>query len=519
MKTIKWSVCICLVGLVGSLLGVDVWPEPPITISTLGVNAESPQVAVDVSKNQVAIWIEDGVVVSRTRPFGGSWGAMEYLSSTGSSAPLIVVDPNAKATAVWLNNGEVITAEKVWGGSWSLPETLTGVGVSDHQMAIDVLGNIVLVWLEGGVVQVKTKPVGSIWSASATSVSGSGALSPSVAVENNCVIVVWEGSDQAIYSAHAVFAGSWSLPVMISDAGVLTCNPRVSVNVSGDALASWFRFDENGSLFSNVSVQAVGYSGGTWGSPEVISAAASVVDPHQLQLAIKNYYAGTAIAAWTSSYDGSYYNIEWTILRAGAWEMPATLIGTSVLPSFGLDIGAQNYAYLIGTYLEPSDNNIWLYGGLANLKVPIEVEPYLSIFPWWFALTGNSCCPAVAVSRSGSAELGVMVWKNYDGVSIVIQSTQAKIPVLLPPTNLQVSVIANDYNVLVQYDNELSWSASLSVITTGYIIYRNGVFLARVPATQLSYRDINQGNEQGTYTMFSISEYGLTSALVQLNFP
>ena len=49
------------------------WPIPPATISTPGVDASNPSIAVDPHGNFVAVWLENGFVISRSDVVKGVW--------------------------------------------------------------------------------------------------------------------------------------------------------------------------------------------------------------------------------------------------------------------------------------------------------------------------------------------------------------------------------------------------------------------------------------------------------------
>lgn len=525
MKINIFIVYLFLAVFFSELMGIEIWPKPPLTISTSNVNADSPQIAVDPIGNQVAIWIEDDFIVSKTCDFGMSWGPIDYLSAKGSTSPQVVIDSNSKATTAWVNEGIIFSSEKNWGGTWSSPERLTEGGASEYKIAIDQLGNIVIAWIESGALLVKTKAVDSEWSPIASIVSPSGARNLDIAIGADLVVVVWEGRDQAIYSSNGLFEKKWSDPLKISDENILTCNPAVAVNVSSEAFLAWFRFDQNGENFSNGNVQAAIYSDGLWTLPQDISNPNSsiIVDPQRLQLAVKSYSSDLAIVAWTSSYDGSYYNVEWTIFNGRDWEIPYLLLSNPLPTQFALGVDSQNYAYLVSNYLDPDDGILKLYGGLFNLKINREIAD-LPIYPWIFSSKGNSCSNNISTSVISEQSPVIsspvsMVWKNYDGNFIVIEQLQVMIPILDPPTDLKVETIPQDYGVFFQYNNKLTWSPSSSDLVTAYAIFRNGIYLGKVPNTTLFYIDLNRDNMSNTYTIFGFCEYGFTSVGAEIHFP
>lgn len=517
MKSNLFSILLFLIGIPCISHGIDPWMTPPTTLSTPAINSQSPRITLDTNGNAAAVWIENQVVVSRRCPVDGDWDEIAVLSATTSSNPQIVMDSDSTATAIWLENGMVYTAARTWAGNWSTPEVLSGAGASDCTIAINTTGNIVATWLEGGFVQAKIKPTASAWPVSADVISGSGAQEPDVSIGgNNNIVAVWVGSDLAVYSANITIGGSWSMPEQVSPANVSTANPCVAVDGVGNAAAAWFSFEEMSGAFSEVDVQVSFWESDVWGSATTVSTqSSSNVDPHELQLCIRRAPNGSVIVAWTSSYDGSYYNIEWAVFQFNMWQPSVLLLSNSFISTFGLDVDWQSYAYLIGTLLIPIEENIKLYGGALNLKAYTDFLKY----QWFFATEGNSYNNQIATVQVGPLGRGAMIWENWNGSTINIQALIITIPAIAPPTNLSVTQMIVDYGVFEQYNNQLSWTESLSTSVNKYLITRNGILIATVPSETLSYIDFNQGDQSGTYSIIAESRFGLSSLPVEINFP
>lgn len=89
---------------------------------------------MDGAGNATAVWrLSDGVNViiqTATRPLGGVWGGLVTLSSValGADKPEVAVDAAGNATAVWLRDNGVNdilqAASRPAGGTWTTPVNL-----------------------------------------------------------------------------------------------------------------------------------------------------------------------------------------------------------------------------------------------------------------------------------------------------------------------------------------------------------------------------------------------------------
>ncbi|MBX7066514.1 MAG: YncE family protein [Parachlamydiales bacterium] len=77
-------------------------------------------------------------------------------------------------------------------------------------------------------------------------------------------------------------------------------------------------------------------------------------------------------------------------------------------------------------------------------------------------------------------------------------------PRLAAPTNLQGSQKKNDFGLVYEYFNLLTWDAAAGVVS-GYYIYRDGAKIATLDAASHEYRDHNR--EKGVATFYSVSSF------------
>jgi hypothetical protein len=248
-------------------VGTGVWSTPE-TLSTAGRNAEYPQVAFDGSGNAIAVWIRsDGSkyrVQTSVRPVGtGVWSTPAWLSDAGRNAhyPQVAVDESGNAIAIWYRsdgskNRVQASVRPVGTGVWGAPDTLSAEGeyAEFPQVAFDGSGNAIVVWrrLDGSKyrVQASVRPVGTgVWSTPADlSTEGRHAYAPQVAVDGSGnAIAIWyrgDGSHNRVQVAvRPASTGLWGAPTDLSAAGQNADDPQVAVDGSGNAIATWVRFD------------------------------------------------------------------------------------------------------------------------------------------------------------------------------------------------------------------------------------------------------------------------------------
>ncbi len=130
----------------------------PANLSDNGENASAAAIGIDSSGNAIAVWqIYNGtnyIIQSAHLPFGGAWSSPENISTFGVDAydPAIAVNSSGDAVAVWYaydgTNYVVKGATRAAGTSWSLVIELSDAceNADRPQVAIDAAGEVFVVW-------------------------------------------------------------------------------------------------------------------------------------------------------------------------------------------------------------------------------------------------------------------------------------------------------------------------------------------------------------------------------------
>ena len=286
-------------------------PLSPVDLSAGGMNAASPQVAVDPAGDAVAVWSRsDGaneIVQAASRPAGGAWTGAVDLSVAGRDAvePAVAIDSAGNAVAVWSrSNGSrtvVQTATMAAAGGWSAPIDLSNAesNAEAPQVAVAPNGEAVIVWsLFNGanqIVQAASRPAGGTWTGAVDlSVAGRDAVEPAVTIDSaGNAVAVWSRSDGSafIVQSSTRAGGAWSSPPTdLSAAGGSAGEPWIAIDANGEAVVVWSRSDG-----TNLIVQsAARAAGGAWSEAVSLSAAGSSSREPRVTMTP----GGEALAVW-----------------------------------------------------------------------------------------------------------------------------------------------------------------------------------------------------------------------------
>jgi hypothetical protein len=514
---------ICISQLVCSNIN---WSFPPETLSTSGINASDPHVAMDPNGNAVAVWIENGFLKSKSKLVGSDWGAVSIVSSVGATLPSVGVDSSGNATAVWMLGSIVQAATKNFNGSWSAPVALSNTNAASPSLAVNAAGNAVAAWARNGNIEISIMTIGGSWQAHRTIMNpGGNATLPKVAIggtgSNTTGFVVWHSAASPVFTVYAssspITTASWSSPAAISNGSSNAGYARVAADGNGNATAVWFSFHQTGSFFSSVIVEAATKpASGSWSSSVFLSEP-GIRDPSTLLAKIAYDGTGNAIALWSMSFDDSTFSIQSSTLPVyGNWTQPISLIDDN-LYSFQADRSVSSfgdalalYLFYNGVALQIQSSELDITGFMnSNWSVPLTISAGM-----------QNGSPSVAATLTGNAVNSAAVWMSSNGlVNSVVAATGTK-SLVLPPSNLAVTQSSNNFGVFTEYFNTLSWNASTDPNAVGYLIYRNGVFLAQVPANVLQIIDDNQvQNGSVTYGVASIDSLQSHSPSVTISFP
>ena len=196
---------------------------PAVTLSEPGAHDFLPQAALDAHGDATLVWVQDQetgktssyTVLARTLSAGGTKGALQVLSAAGEfpEYPHITADAAGEATAVWNRETRVETTTPATteadilpaaGTSFQAPVILDSTpGTTPDQSAI--AGN-----------------------------------------ENGETLVVWShdpaaGSEQVDETLRTP-GGSFTAPLVISAPGTGAASPSVAIDAAGDAVAAWLAF-------------------------------------------------------------------------------------------------------------------------------------------------------------------------------------------------------------------------------------------------------------------------------------
>jgi hypothetical protein len=329
--------------------------ETPVYLSDHSPEIGGPQVVVDPQGDATAVWSDNSVVKTATRPAGGTWGASVILSAASFSlepevpVPWVAANAADQAAAIWdsydhnndTDNTTVEAAVRSADGSWGTPIDLGSVGSGvAPRVVIDGQGNATAVWNVNSGTQASvlaaTRPAGGTWSTPVQlSATGEFAVQPQVAVDaQGGVTAVWVHDDGA--NSHIVQAavrpagGPWQSPVDVSAVGESGVDPEVAVDAQGDATVVWDHYDGAFSASTVYNVQtAVRPAGGAWQTPADLSTTSTLPSDPQLTVNAR----GDAIAAWDLGDPApDYYHTAQAAVRpaGGVWQAPVALAPTDV---------------------------------------------------------------------------------------------------------------------------------------------------------------------------------------------
>jgi hypothetical protein len=232
-------------------------------------DAAVPQIAFDVNGNALAVWFQsDGTranIWANHYTAVSGWGTAVLIETdnTGSAMyPQIVIDTNGYAMAVWYQSDG--TRNNIWAnrytpgtGTWGTEELIETGNAGDAyqpQITIDANGNALAVWSQGDGTRT------NIWANHYTADSGWGsavlietdnggaANYPQIAFDTSGnAVAVWHQSDGTrdnIWANRYTANTGWGTAVLIeTDNTGAAYNPRIAIDLNGDALAVWLQND------------------------------------------------------------------------------------------------------------------------------------------------------------------------------------------------------------------------------------------------------------------------------------
>ena len=125
----------------------------------------------------------------------------------------------------------------------------------------------------------------------------------------------------------------------------------------------------------------------------------------------------------------------------------------------------------------------------------------------------------MGICRQGPLPYGIGAWLSNNGSTTSVQALVSSFPFTKPVSNLTVARQTQNLGIVQMSYNLLTWTASLSTGVITYIIYRNGLMIGSVPATQLQYEDLNRETpENSTYSVYAVGKSGMLSTADTVTF-
>lgn len=500
------------------------WSFPPTTLSNAALNSSSPQVATDSNGDAVAVWVENGLIRSSSKPLNMNWSSAVTLSNSGASSPQIVSDPSGNATAVWLEGTVVKAASKPFGMSWSSATTLSNSGAASPDLAVDSSGDAIAAWVLGNNVVTATKLFGASWQNSVTIASSSPML-PSIALSgtgaNKRAVVVWNGLSGAtnvVYASSKLLSGTWDHQIVISNSNFQAGYAFVAMDSSANATAVWYQYTVTNSLYSNVIVQTASRDvvSNAWSAPVALSAP-GIKNPAILTARVAYDISGNAVAVWNTSFDDMTYNIESSFKPVRAnWTPAIDLLSTNAFAS-QLDLSPESYGNALALYM--------FYNGVSLIIQSSESDITGYLENVWSVPTnisngtqnGN---PHISANVTGNVVHATALWISTNGSNTVVNSVSGSKNLLLPPSNVMVSQSSTNFGVFTEFVNNVSWTASTDPNAIGYLIFRNGTLIGQVDSMTTSFADQNRvQNASTTYGVATIGTNSSQSVIATHSFP
>jgi hypothetical protein len=235
---------------------------PVRTLSAVGTESFTPQIAVDGDGNALVVWTGSGGGAYRVRlrrlSAAGVLGPIREISAPGGSRPQVAMDADGHALVVWHDSASSrIQLRRVSkSGGLSTVQTLSAAGVESHapQLAIDANGNALVVWygfgngFGGYRIQARRRAASGELSAIQTlSRAGEDAVLPQVAINHHgSALVVWERYDGArwrIQVRRRSVTGGLNEVQTLSPAGIDAFRAHIAIDGGNDAVVAWQLYD------------------------------------------------------------------------------------------------------------------------------------------------------------------------------------------------------------------------------------------------------------------------------------
>ncbi len=372
--------------------------------------SNKPDAGIDHFGNSISVWEESNgataIIKSRGAPYGGTWSDSYAISTPGIDArmPKLAVNPQGDAVCVWIGydgaNYIVQGSYCTFPARWSDPQNLSmpGENAQDPKVVMDPMGKAIVVWSRNGVVQVASLTSDKVWIAPIDiSPRGIDSLNPQVAMDSlgNAVVVFQVRNDkQQIYASRHFHRKEWQPSVAISDVNSDSYHPQILIDSYGDAHAFWESSNEN-----RTSIQsAILEYGHTWSNPITISSHAE--EPFGVAVAQDRF--ATITAVWSNRRASDVIIQSARLKKEQHWSEPVTISNS------------HGYAYNPKIAIDGNENAIVSWDVSLEKGVAIQVAICRNGVHWSEPINisnamESSTSPVLSVNPQGAA---IMLWNN-----------------------------------------------------------------------------------------------------------
>jgi hypothetical protein len=440
-----------------------VWNTAQIPVSpSNGVNDDVVVSSGPNAGNAVAVWGDNITLAPYYSIYNnGTWttGAIDLSTSSGVSENIYVTaGPGAgELIATWKDSSsEIIYFSHYSAGSWTTGQIPLGLSI--------------------GTVRDVTVASGP---------------------NNGQVTAVWADAD-AFHPFYSIYSGgTWSdgaelSAVQASNNVFVTPGPT-----SGTLIATWNNF---GPAYYAL------YSGGSWGAATTIPLGGS--GGVSWDVITNTNPSGQVAAVWSNGSDAVIY---YSFYNGGVWSPGAAIDMGSILgcyknPYIASELTGE-FVLTWNTQMTRVPSFSIYQNGMWSVGAEIPLPPSASVGAITDVTIGRTLDLNTMIAAWGDNSTNLPYYSTFAGTPIPPPPVTAP----LPPTNGQGSHVKNRFALLIEWYNQLSWTASISPNVTGYNIRRNGTLIAtNIPGT--SYRDNNRPkNGTDVYLITSVNAEGSES--------
>ncbi len=381
------------------------------------------------------------------------------------------------------------------GKNWSLPTAIpSSVAASFFRVFSSynsASGDTLVTWVDAGVLPIFAIYNGS-WIAPANIPLAGQVLSDVFSSYNaalNAFIVTWQDMSSMLPFFTAYNGSSWTMPAAIPGSMPIFTDIVSSYNPAlGVTIATWV--DSLGDPFFSI------YNGTSWTLP--IAIPGSIPTNSDLVFSSYNSALNATLVTWP---DLASTGLPFFALYNGtSWSTP-----TSIPGSRATAMGVNVYS----SYNDALGASVVTWTDISNV-------PYFSIY------NGTNWSTPQAISTV-SATADNNIFSSYNNVAATTLATWIPMGMQFPifttyivsPSNFSGMQKVNDFALVSERFNALSWEISLSGGIAGYYLYRNGVLIATLGPVVYSYEDHNRMKDQAdTYTLIAFTNEGAISSSV-----